>query len=170
MMYSEVGGGQGVEVLSGLVLGDSTTGVSTSFEMIDVERTAGACPGAVTEFGTGLAGTAGLVPTIDVGACPRIGSMLPVHVGAALPGGVGLLLVGRFSGPPPLFGGTVYVLPPYASQPVVFADANGAAQLMLPVPNLPQLVGLSFFLQAGFSDPGGPQGVSLSAALELVLG
>jgi hypothetical protein len=164
------GSGAGVEILADLVPGDQTTGVSTTFEMTDVERQPGACPGTISSFGSGLAGSGGLLPTVDVGACPRIGSTLPVHVAEGPAGGVGLLLVGRFTGALPLFGGTVYVLPPYASQPLVFADSNGAAQLMLPVPDLSQLVGVSFFLQAGFADLGAVQGVSLSAALELVLG
>ena len=87
-----------------------------------------------------------------------------------------MLVVGLNAGALPLYGGTLYVMPPFVLQAPFVADHGGLgsgaglAQILIPVPDQPSLIGVPMEAQAGVFDQYAPQGVALTNALTLVLG
>ncbi len=157
-------------------LGDSTTGVSSTNTMFDIELVPGACGGSSIAFGERLAGSGGVEPKLSVNGCPTIGGNVTFVVAEALGGTAGILAIGAATAPFPLVGGTFYVAPPFLAQlplgvggvPGVAGD--GAAVLPLPTPANGNLVGIPFFAQAGLADGAAPSGFALTNAVKFTLG
>lgn len=143
--------------------------------LIDVNFDGPVCTGSATQWGQGTA-SSGIVPLLGAASCPKIGKTLPLTVGRTVGGAQGLLLIGLNAGALPLYGGTLYVMPPFVLQAPFAADHPGSgpgaglAEILIPVPAQPSLIGIPLEAQAGVFDTSAPQGVAISNALELVLG
>jgi hypothetical protein len=117
------------------------------------------------EYGEGLAGTTG-VPALGTVARPAIGQPVTVRLGNS--GGAnpaaGALIIGVQAVAVPVFGGTLLVNPLVVSAlSVPLPDA----QVVLPIPNDPSLVGSPVYFQSAQLDAGAVQGVALSRGLEV---
>jgi hypothetical protein len=121
--------------------------------------------GQCSNYGTGLAGTGGVVPRTTWFGCALGGYTTGVHVGNALPNGIGVMSAGFTQQSIPIFGGTL--LNEAAVLLTLFASPAGNASLPLPVPV--GVNGLSLYFQAGFLDPGAVQGISFSNGVALVI-
>jgi hypothetical protein len=130
---------------------------------VHVIRGFGAACGQCTHYGTGLAGTGSLVPTVTGLACPLAGETTGVHVGNALPNGLGVLAVGGAQLAVPVFGGTL--LNDAAILLTVLLSPTGNYTLPLPLP--PGVGGNTLYFQVGLLDPGAPQGFALSDGLTM---
>jgi hypothetical protein len=144
--------------------------------LIDVNFDGPVCTGSATQWGQGAASAGGIVPLLGAASCPKIGKTLPLTVGRTLGGAQGLLVLGLNAGALPLYGGTLYVMPPFVLQAPFVADHGGSgsgaglAEILIPVPAQPSLIGIPLEAQAAVFDPYAPMGVALSNALTLVLG
>ncbi|MBK8101012.1 MAG: hypothetical protein IPK26_28345 [Planctomycetes bacterium] len=120
-------------------------------------------------YGDGLAGTSGTVPTLRTTGRPLVGTTLNVEVGNS--GGLnpapGVLLMGFAAASIPTMGGTVLVNSTASTSiPVPTPRAN----VPIAVPPGPALVGVQVFFQAGQIDAGAPQLVAFSRGLEIRCG
>jgi len=174
--YAEGDSGSGQPLPVDVVIGDSTTGVSSENTLADVELLGSGCAGLAYEFGVGLAGSGGFVPRLRAGSCPTIDTTVQMRVEGGVGGGFGILLGGQATFTYSVLGGTGYVLPPFELQlPVVLggtagAPGQGSGVVPIAVPNEVNLLGRSFYFQAGILDQGAPANVSLTQALEVNLG
>ena len=132
------------------------------------------CTGGGSEYGTGLAGTGGVVPHLGSTGCPDVGKTVTVRVEQAVGGGFGLLVLGSAPASLPVFGGTLLVAPIDAT--AIFScsgtpgvSAAGAFALPLPVTN-PALIGQALYLQACLLDAFAVQGLAITNGLRLVFG
>ena len=137
---------------------------------------AGIKGGYLLPYGAGLAGSGGHVPRLSGTGSTNLGDDASLAVEGGLGAAPGWLFVGLASAALPLKGGTLLVDPAGAllvslplSGPAGVPGA-GSAQLDVTLPTDPALSGAAAFLQAGWSDPGAAAGLSLSNALELVVG
>jgi hypothetical protein len=132
------------------------------------------CNGVGFEYGTGLAGSGGIVPRLVSSGCPGINQVFELRLNQALGGSSGLLLIGFSPSSLPILGGTQLVSPIAATLPILAAGvpgAPGAGGLALPIGFTdPLFVGLTFYLQAGFFDAGAVNGVSLTNGLGVTIG
>jgi len=171
--FVEAEQGPGTPISTAALGPDGFTGYGVGNKMTDVNVIGPVCGGDVLTFGTGLAGTNGVVPGLGAANCPAIGKNLPLVVssGIAAPAIVGLSLN---SAAYPLFGGTGYLVPPIVAQiPVATTIAVGSTafgQVLVPIPPTPGLVGVHVFGQAAVVDAGAPQGLALSRPVGLVIG
>jgi len=123
-------------------------------------------------YGAGTPGAGG-VPAIGSSGAWMIGSgnfaVTCANVAALAPGFIGY---STSQASLPLFGGTVLINPAglgAAFLPVV-ASAGGTTSSTFPIPGgNPALIGLHLYFQYGFLDAGAPQGVSMSAGLDVKL-
>jgi hypothetical protein len=135
--------------------------VGWSGTTVHVIRGFGTPCGPCAIYGTGLAGTGGLVPGLTWLACALGGETTGVHLGEALPNGIGVLAVGFTQQSIPVFGGTL--LNDAAILLTVLLDANGRYVLPLAVPT--GVGGTTLYFQAGVLDAGAVQGFALSNGL-----
>jgi hypothetical protein len=134
----------------------------------------GACFGAATAWGAGLAGSGALVPKLAITGCPDPGGVGGLAVSNALGGGLTVLLVGSQAIALPKFGGVVlvdpaYLLPLPLSGPAG-APGAGVAIFAGPLPPVSTLLGLELRFQALVIDPVAVKGVALSPGLKWVMG
>jgi hypothetical protein len=130
---------------------------------IHVIRGFGLSCGACSNYGTGLAGTGGVVPTVTWIGCPLANETTGVHVGKALPNSLGVLAIGFTQQAFPLFGGTIY-----NEASVVLAHlANAAGNFTFTLPVPPGITALPLFFQAAHFDAAAVQGFSLSNGLAM---
>lgn len=122
------------------------------------------CFGSVAKYGSGLAGSGGLIPTIGSAGCPDLGDALTIVVTPSVAGAPGMLFFGTQMSALPAFGGTLLLLP------LQGAALSGAAQIAFTVPSDPALQGFSGLLQAFYADAQAPQGVAISAGAKLTIG
>lgn len=132
---------------------------------IDVIRGFGLACGACSNYGTGLAGTGGLVPSATWTGCALGGQTTGVHVGNALSGGIGLMVGGFVQLSIPLFGGTLL----NEASVVVAMLASPAGNVSFPLPVPPGVTGLSLYFQGAFLDPGAVQGISFSNGVVIAI-
>jgi hypothetical protein len=130
--------------------------------------------GPYLPYGNGVAGTGGFLPSISASACPAGGAAVTVQVDEALGGTVGVLLVGSERYALPSLGGALLTDRPYNWYPHVTTGTSGLPgggtyTVQLATPAEPTLIGSKFYLQAGYMDPGGPAGASLTGGLEVTL-
>ncbi len=117
-------------------------------------------------YGSGLAGTGGLVPRLTSAGCPSPGLITQLLIDGGLAGAPGCLVVGIAPGAVPYGGGTLLVLGALF-EIIHTLDPAGEATLLLAVPPDPALKGVSIYLQSGYLDPGAPVGVSLTGGLRM---
>ena len=87
----------------------------------------------------------------------------------ATPGNTGAVFLAFGSASIPFFGIDILVDPGTLIPVSLVADANGTAQLPLPLPDNPAMQGLTLFLQSIFLDGCGSQGIGASAGLSAVI-
>jgi hypothetical protein len=144
--------------------------------MTDIDIAGPVCAGAAEFVGVGLAGTGGAIAQLGAGSCPKIDSVLPLTVSNAVGGAAGLVALSLATTNQPTLGGTLYVQAPFVlSLPFVLFGSTGSAgtgfaELLLPIPAVPFLVGVTVYAQAGIVDAGAVQGVALTPGLRLVIG
>ena len=120
-----------------------------------------------TPYGTGLAGTGGVIPTISTD-CPQIGDTLTVSICQGFPGAQGCLAIGITQAALPVLGGMLLVGNPAAISHQL--DNAGHADLPLMIPGLSSLIGQDLYLQSIYADTGAAQGVSFTEGVMVVLG
>jgi len=140
----------------------------------DVRAYRDPCPGFFLAYGSGLAGSSGLVPRIAGTGCPTPGGAGAVTLSRGLGGALGVFFVGLAPIAVPAMGGTL-LTSPIVPMPTTLggtpgAPGEGAATLALPIPPNPALIGVSLFLQGLVLDAGAPAGVSMTRGLELEIG
>ncbi len=118
-------------------------------------------------YGSGLAGSNGLVPQLDSGGRQsQIGSVdFALEFRSGLPNSLAYLAYGPASATLPLLGGTLLVSPNVVLP--VNLDVLGAATLPAPLPNDPGLVGSSLYAQGFVVDGGAPENFSITRGLQL---
>ncbi len=130
------------------------------------------CPSQWSNFGSGVAGTGGLVPRIEA-RCFVTGEPTWIDVSQGLGQAKGCILLGETTTSFPVFGGTLYVLPSWTHTHMLSGTGlpgEGTFSLPLDVPPSPALKGLKVYFQAGYMDPAAVQGVVLTPALEVTVG
>jgi hypothetical protein len=159
-----------------VAVGDIYTGHSSTEKLTDVDVAAPTCPGTVAAFGQGLAGAGGVVPFLGAGGCPEVGAPLPLTLGSGLGQATAFLGLSLGTASYPLLGGTGYLLPPLVVSGTLALDgavtlpAVGWAEVVLPVPNDPALIGTAVYGQAAVLDAAAPAGVALTPGLQLTFG
>jgi ELWxxDGT repeat protein len=130
--------------------------------------------GAIAEpFGTGCAGTGGLIPSSSGSGAPVVGSAgFTVQVSQARANAAALLLVGTSRVPVSVGSCTLY---PSLPAPLILAtgaNGSGVANFPVPVPNDASLVGGEVFFQTLVVDPNGAfmSLLSFSDGLHAVIG
>ncbi len=140
----------------------------------EVDLNGPGCEGCQIAYGTGLAGTGSVVPTLGLVGCPAVNSGFTVAIDNVVGAGSGVLVVGLVASAIPILGGTLYVDPIDLVLQVTCGGvpgAPGAGSLGLPILLVdPSLTGLAFFAQAGFFDGAAVQGMSLTSGLKIVIG
>ncbi len=131
-------------------------------------------PNRVENFGTGCAGTGGVVPSISATGVPVLGtSPFALHLTDCLANAPVAMLLSVTRGDLPIGGGcTLYPGLPTVSV-ALSADANGAATLPIAMSTDPTLLGVELYWQWAIADVGGAFGPGLAAfsgGLEIVLG
>lgn len=129
-------------------------------------------PTGAQRFGRGTAGCPGM-PVADVTSQPFVGNAgFAFQCARVPPNSIGFFLLtgSGLQSPQVLQGIELWVDPASgAAFHVVTADADGNAAFPLPVPNLPQLVGLGLSAQFAWPDTCAPQGLSASDAIAIVV-
>ncbi len=134
-------------------------------------------PRSMPSYGTGTPGFGGFVPVLAGGGPDQIGTtaLLQVHDGRAQT--LGFLVAGFGRTSTPFFNGLL-LTNPLSVQTVVLAGNTVPGQAAagggwfyqgVPIPNNTALRGLIVDWQAGFLDPAGSGGVSLTNAVELTV-
>ncbi len=126
-------------------------------------------------YGTGLAGSGGFVPTLTGLGLMRIGDTVTVKIEDGLGGTAGFLVMGFARAEIPLYGGTLLVQPPFIVYPITLGGTAGVAgegnlSLSSPIPDDPQLIGITIDLQSILLDPGAVRGLSMTRGLEACIG
>jgi hypothetical protein len=125
-------------------------------------------------FGSAVAGSGGIEPTLAPAGCPRLGMPFTLQVAGALGGAPGVLIGGTTRVDQPFRGGVLYpdpffLLHFHVAGGVPGTPGDGSAAFLLPVPSSPSLLGARFFMQALYADPGAPQGFAFTAGLGVML-
>jgi hypothetical protein len=132
------------------------------------------CSGRYVKYGTGLAGSGGVVPELRAVFSPCPGASVALEMRQILGGAQGALAWGLSPAALPFKGGTLLVsLGAGGLIPMVFPGAGpggGGLVLSFTFPDDPLLAGVSVWLQVLAKDPGAPKGVSLSNGLEERIG
>jgi hypothetical protein len=127
----------------------------------------------MSPFGAPTPGCAG-PPSIGMNGAPQIGNAsFAITCANAPASGTGLLGISDAPFAPPLLvaGAWIWIDPTSVGFFTLFATSNavGAAQIPVPIPNLPALVGLQAFAQFAWLDSCAPGGVSASNALSITV-
>jgi len=133
----------------------------------------GFVPGVATAYGVGLAGTGGTVPVIStVGGTPSIGeTTFGLRVRFAAPSAPAFLIIALAQANLPFKGGAILVDVTGAfSQLMQTTSGTGAAQVLLPIPNDQNLLGLPVFGQWLVQDGGAVAGWSMTGGMMLGIG
>lgn len=125
-------------------------------------------------YGTGLAGTGGIVPSLQGNGCPRHGHPYALDLGQGLGGSVAMLVAGENPLQVQLFGGSLWMGSIVATWTEWLGGAPGAAgagtaQFPLVVPSA-AAIGSSLCFQALVLDGAAPQSIAMSNGVEGVLG
>lgn len=124
--------------------------------------------GNFSEYGSGIAGTGGLTPRLFSPGCPVIQYPFTVEVEDGLPDALGVLLISLSEANLPSLGGTLLVGPPFFLLDVHTLDGAGGMQFDHFYNGL-ALAGMTFYLQAGYVDPGAPEGGTLTNGLRGIM-
>ena len=109
-------------------------------------------PFETNEYGTGTAGTGGLVPEILANAPPNVGNaFFKVGVGNALAGATAILSVSNTQAGGP----NIWIGPP-TTNVVTTINAQSIGTASLPIANDPTLIGTPMFMQWTIVDPAAP--------------
>lgn len=127
-------------------------------------------PSQRVELGFGTPGTGGVIPQLVFDDPIRIGGRLRIGVADAPQGATAFLAVDRVANVTgaPYQGVTVFLAGSAAlrqAQPRPI-NAEGVATFRDPVPNQSSLVGVKLTIQGLVADPGGPQGLSATPAVQ----
>lgn len=129
--------------------------------------------GARLQYGSGLLGSANIVPLLGAPDPIRPGVMGRIRIEGGLGGAQGLLALGGQELASPLVGGTLLVNPA-AYLPITLGGplgAPGEGSLDLNLGVLPaSLAGVTVYWQAGLVDPNAPLGISLTNGLKSIHG
>jgi hypothetical protein len=137
-------------------------------------------PDVLPSYGTGTPGTDGFVPCLSGGGVSSPGNTIRLQVFHGLAPGIGVLGFGTGAASLPLFGGSLWITPPFATvtmlltgPPAVWPWPNGGggyATFDLAIPPNPLLSGSSLFVQGAFVDGGAPGGgISLTNAVNATI-
>ncbi len=130
-------------------------------------------PDVLPSYGTGSLG-AGFTPYLSGGGVSAPGKTIRLQVFHGLGGSIGALAFGSGPFAAPLFGGTLWITPPWATVTVLLggSPANyywpygaGYASLDLAIPPVPALSGTPLFVQGAFVDPWAVASLSLTNAV-----
>ena len=114
-------------------------------------------------YGTGLHGTGNRIPTIGGSGCAARNLAIAINVGNGLANGGGILAIGAQQLSAPIFGGTLLV------NPLLFVthtlDASGQISMPTQIPDDGNLLGVDFYAQSFYLDPGAPQLLSMTNGL-----
>ena len=166
--------GNGVEIPSNVPVSPNTSGYSPVETMIEVDTNGPGCIGTSLAYGTGLAGTGTVVPTIGTVGCPDLFTPFTISIDNVVGGAPGYLAVGFAPAVIPAAGGFIYLWPIELLLDISVGgtpNVPGAGNVGLPVYlGDPALAGFNFYLQAAFLDAGAIQGLSLTNGLLLSIG
>jgi hypothetical protein len=122
--------------------------------------------GEISPYGSGLAGSGGYVPDLSGMGVPIYGGEITVQASDALGGAHGLIFTGLSQSNIPFWGGHLLVYPLALTLPVTMSGPlNVAGAGSFSIPTVAYVQGADIYLQLVLSDPGAPQGVSLSNGL-----
>lgn len=130
-------------------------------------------------YGSGLAGSGGLIPTVaSIGSPPRLGAIgVTIEIANALGGATAYFTLAVQPSNVPYKGGTILAAPSAAilvffplplSGPVGVAGA-GSVQLVDDIPDDPTIDGVHLYLQAIVGDPGATKKLAFTDGLDLTL-
>lgn len=125
-----------------------------------------------TAFGDGLAGSGGLTPTVSLSSCAAVNQSFDIVIENGLGGAPGILIWSDQSASIGFAGGVIVVGFPLFNQiPHVLGGSlgvagEGTASFPVFVDN-DGVIGQRLVLQAGYLDPGAPNGISLSTGLDI---
>lgn len=133
------------------------------------------CTGKFLPYGSGLAGSGGVMPELRGLFAPCPGKHAGLEITGLLGNSFGSLAWGIAPVSAPFKQGTllVAITPPGGLIPLFFAGAGaggGKLTLSFTLPGSPSLTGLSIYMQVLAADPGAPAGVSMTNGLEERIG
>ena len=133
------------------------------------------CSGEFVSYGSGLAGSGGVVPELRGLFSPCPGAHAGIEVVGLLGGSFGSLAWGLAPASVPFKQGSLLVSlgPPGGLIPLFFPGVGlggGALTLSFTLPNTAALTGLSIYHQVLAADPGAPAGISMTNGLEERIG
>jgi hypothetical protein len=132
----------------------------------------GPAAGSKRQYGAGLAGSGGMIPTLGEAGPFRMGMPCELRVTGAVGGSLGIMAMGDQPIDVPAFGGSLLVNPVFfwtfiASGP--FGEP-GAGTYVLPWTVTPPMAGITFYKQAGLIDPAAPQWIAITNAIRVTTG
>jgi len=140
--------------------------------VVSNRRFEGPTAGSKRQYGAGLAGSGGMIPTLGEAGPFRMGQPCELRVTGALGGTLGVMVMGDQPIDVPAFGGSLLVSPVFfwtfvASGP--FGEP-GAGTYVFPWTVTPAMAGITFYKQAGLVDPSAPQWIAISNAIRVTTG
>ncbi|HET6204640.1 MAG TPA: VCBS repeat-containing protein [Planctomycetota bacterium] len=142
-------------------------------EKVSRNRTfSGPSAGIRAQYGAGLAGTGGMVPTLGGVGPFRSAFPCETRITGGIGGGLGVFAIGDQPASVPIVGGTLLTTVlflfgfPLGGTPGVAGEGSAT----IPWTAGPGLGGLTIYQQVGILDPGAPQGVSLTNGLRYTIG
>lgn len=134
-------------------------------------------PGSFSNFGNGLAGEGGFVPSLHGVGLPKIGTDVTLETRDFVGGARTYLLVSMARNDVPAFGGTIY--PSFQAPYLVFLSklpgapgvgGEGDVDTTLSLPAVQDLVGTNWYFQQFAVDAAAVQGMSMSEGLRMFVG
>ncbi|HKB15495.1 MAG TPA: VCBS repeat-containing protein, partial [Planctomycetota bacterium] len=145
---------------------------SVSHDVVRNRRFEGATAGLRRQYGLGLPGSGGMIPTLGAAGPFRPGQAADLRMTGGLGGVSAVLVLGTSELSIPILGGTLLALPQVAI-PLVLAGTPGVpgeGSFTFPWVVAPGLAGQSAYCQVGVLDPGAPQSVAFSNGLRVTVG
>ena len=130
--------------------------------------TPGGTDGTIVTYGTGLGGSN--IGTLASTSIPNIGTLMTLDISGFNNTPNVRLIISTAQKSEAKFGGTLLVDFAGAVFDQFYATAGGAATVNIPLPAAPSFVGLTFYSQAGGSDPTQSQNIAMSNGLEITIG
>jgi len=119
-------------------------------------------------YGAGRPGQGGVVPRIRANSAPTFGNLgFELQLYDAPPGEIAIAVISFSQVAIPWSGWTLWSYP--WSLTGVPIDANGEAALAVPILNLPEFDGISFYGQYVVTDPWQPEGWGFTGGVKLTL-